>query len=401
MPWHTEKEGDRWAIVKDSTGEIVGHSDSEEDANASIRARYAGENMAGGGYVKSDLDPNLLGSLTPSTSEQMAPAERPTVAPQVINQDGKQYNFTPGVNGSTVVANGMPPAGLNIPQPPAVRAKNMRLPGMPDTASIDDLQKYLGRQRAKLGQYGPDAEMALQQGINARRNSLGFKSTEGLKGLADAIMMGVAGAGNPNWQQGFQNLEQQYAQNQQDTLRQARSANLQQLESGMSLDKMDPSSSISRAAQKSYAPLFTKLGYSPDKISGLSAANIESALTLMSQYGGKEMEAMMTAQQLGLQNKQYLEGQRHNQRAEELQAVDDAMEAAKETLKRGRVFGIPVPGFAAPLKNRLSAEKYLASVTEDELPKDGLSPEDQQAMDWANANPADPRSAEIKKRLGQ
>jgi hypothetical protein len=30
----------------------------------------------------------------------------------------------------------------------------------------------------------------------------------------------------------------------------------------------------------------------------------------------------------------------------------------------------------------------------------GLNPQDQQAMDWANANPNDPRSAEIKQRLG-
>lgn len=33
-------------------------------------------------------------------------------------------------------------------------------------------------------------------------------------------------------------------------------------------------------------------------------------------------------------------------------------------------------------------------------PPAGLSPQDQQALDWANSNPRDPRSAEIKKRLG-
>ena len=30
-----------------------------------------------------------------------------------------------------------------------------------------------------------------------------------------------------------------------------------------------------------------------------------------------------------------------------------------------------------------------------------LSPQDQEALAWANANPKDPRSADIKKRLGQ
>jgi hypothetical protein len=29
-----------------------------------------------------------------------------------------------------------------------------------------------------------------------------------------------------------------------------------------------------------------------------------------------------------------------------------------------------------------------------------LSPQDQQALNWANSNPNDPRSAQIKKRLG-
>lgn len=30
----------------------------------------------------------------------------------------------------------------------------------------------------------------------------------------------------------------------------------------------------------------------------------------------------------------------------------------------------------------------------------GLAPADQQALDWANANPKDPRAAEIKQHLG-
>ncbi len=30
----------------------------------------------------------------------------------------------------------------------------------------------------------------------------------------------------------------------------------------------------------------------------------------------------------------------------------------------------------------------------------GLSPEDKQALDWANSNPKDPRAAQIKQRLG-
>lgn len=38
------KDTGKWEIVKKTTGEIVGHSDSKAKADASVRARYAGEN---------------------------------------------------------------------------------------------------------------------------------------------------------------------------------------------------------------------------------------------------------------------------------------------------------------------------------------------------------------------
>lgn len=44
MPWIVKKQGKKWVIVKKTTGEVVGHSDSKEKAEASVRARYASEN---------------------------------------------------------------------------------------------------------------------------------------------------------------------------------------------------------------------------------------------------------------------------------------------------------------------------------------------------------------------
>lgn len=45
MPWHVEKRGGKkpWKVIKDSTGEVVGSSETREKAVASIRARYAAE----------------------------------------------------------------------------------------------------------------------------------------------------------------------------------------------------------------------------------------------------------------------------------------------------------------------------------------------------------------------
>lgn len=44
MPWIVRKSGKKWAIVKKTTGEVVGHSTSKAKAQASVRARYASEN---------------------------------------------------------------------------------------------------------------------------------------------------------------------------------------------------------------------------------------------------------------------------------------------------------------------------------------------------------------------
>lgn len=44
MPYTIRKQGAKFAIVKKDTGKVVGHSNTKAKAQASIRARYAGEN---------------------------------------------------------------------------------------------------------------------------------------------------------------------------------------------------------------------------------------------------------------------------------------------------------------------------------------------------------------------
>lgn len=41
MPWSAQKRGNGWVIVRSDTGEVVGHSKTEAEAKASVRARYA------------------------------------------------------------------------------------------------------------------------------------------------------------------------------------------------------------------------------------------------------------------------------------------------------------------------------------------------------------------------
>jgi hypothetical protein len=43
MPWTVRKVGNKFKIIKKTTGEVVGTSDTREKAQASVRARYAAE----------------------------------------------------------------------------------------------------------------------------------------------------------------------------------------------------------------------------------------------------------------------------------------------------------------------------------------------------------------------
>lgn len=43
MPYTVRKQGNKWQIIKKTTGEVVGTSTSKAKAQASVRARYAGE----------------------------------------------------------------------------------------------------------------------------------------------------------------------------------------------------------------------------------------------------------------------------------------------------------------------------------------------------------------------
>lgn len=222
----------------------------------------------------------------------------------------------------------------------------MRIPGMPAGVGPSDIEGYLGRQKEQMNRFGPDARMALQDQLNTRHNSFGNRATEGLKGLADAIMQGVARAGNPGFKQSYMESENRYGQDQINAFKDARTANLENVQGGMGLDQMDPQSELSKAKQASYAPLFQKLGYPPEALKGQSAANIDSSLTLMAQLGGKEIEAMIKQYELQIERMRLQATAGKNEQDAEIDKQKARADAAKEVLKNSanaRVLGIPIP----------------------------------------------------------
>lgn len=250
----------------------------EETANQIIGR----PNMARGGLIGGN--PELLDTLTAGTSQQMAPPVKPVVAPPII---------TPPAPAPAPLAKAPPvatPAPVSKP-----------LPGMPPSVTPTELEGYLGRQKASLNRFGPDQQMALQDQISRERNSFGNKATGAIKGFADAIMMGVAGAGNPGYQAQHEAQFEKSAADRMGTLQKASEGQMKQTEAGMTLDQMNPNSVLSKSAQEAYGPLFQKLGYQPQAIKGLSAAKIDSALALMTQLGGAEIQAMIKQYELELE----------------------------------------------------------------------------------------------------
>jgi len=58
--------------------------------------------------------------------------------------------------------------------------------------------------------------------------------------------------------------------------------------------------------------------------------------------------------------------------------------------------GLTIP----EIQERAKQRSYVPYGGDTSAPAKEISPQDKQALDWANANPKDPRSAQIKKRLG-
>lgn len=375
--------------------------DIDREISLSQQQLYAenqkpGINMASGGFVPDERDPF-------STENQ------PTTIPTV-----------PVLPGMT------PPAPTPSPLPMNT-APSVKLPGMPEGTDVNEIEPYLTGKKQALDKYGPEEMMATQNNINTQRDSFNNRLTSGVKGFADAIMMGVARAGNPGWQESYDQQMERAGQQNLDTLAKANDANLKRTEAGMSLDKMDPKSALSQQAQQTYAPLFEKLGYNAGDIHGMSSANIDSAMQLMAAYGGKEVEAQIKQYEMEierarmaaaagkqassdeLERLRLAEAMKKQQMDAELANRKSKVDAATEVLKRSgnaKVLGIPIP-FTSDVsgKDQKKAQQVLVDEMNASTPTasttEVLSPRDQEALDWAQQNPSDSRAVEIRKRLGR
>lgn len=306
--------------------------------------------------LSDEEDPQILNGLTRGTSDQKPLVAPPPTLPAPIGPAMASENLS------------IPP-----PQPVAPIAAQPKLPGMPPSVGPSDIENYLGQQKQQMNQFGPTQRLDLQNALNARHNSLGYKATEGLKGLADAVMMGVAGAGNPGWQKNFQDTEQQNAENQIGALKDERGMNREDVSTNMEMDKMNPSSSLSKQAQAEFGPILSKtLGIQPNKLMSISAMDMMNVADLGMKYADvaaqeqlKEMTIKLQTM-LGLANVQNTAEERKTNAAKDIIGTGSPYNpfnpTTVEQAKRAREVLSGIAGTSPNSPTPAAGWKYLGKV---------------------------------------
>lgn len=250
-----------------------------------VNASSEPKKMADGGYATGDEDLPGFDVNTNTSSLKMGNT------PASVTPQPPVPAFNPQA--------GLPPA----PVAPIVSPKpSPILPqGFTPTANpaIGNASNYLNQQKAAYNQYGPEQQLALQQSLSQKYGGLQGKGAVALGGLADALMQGVARAGSSNVAERIQGAQQADIGRQTEALKEARTANIQNVEEGQKLDAQNPKSPLSQLTQASYKPLMSRLGY--HDLSGMSAAQIETVAKVAAEFGGKEMEKLWQQARLAVE----------------------------------------------------------------------------------------------------
>lgn len=230
-------------------------------------------------WAGEEEDPTLTNQLTPGTSSQVPPTAPPP--PPVMAPEPPQI---------------APQAPIQA-KPPLAKP----MPGMPPDVTPDELGGYLNKQKSNMGKFGPDDQMNLVNDLAAQRNGLGYKATDALKGFSDALMQGVAEAGNPGNQAQFENLNMSQGQERLGAMQKAHEGQMQETEAGMKMDMMDAKSPISNSYRQSFSPIFSKMGYPPASVAKMSAAQIATVADLGVRFADAQTQLELKKALLGVQ----------------------------------------------------------------------------------------------------
>lgn len=210
--------------------------------------------------------------------------------------------------------------------PPPTFDPNSGMPPAPPVnaapvAPNNSIQSYIGQQKQQLGQYGPEQQMAVSKSLLDQQNGTRGTLANAGTGLADALMQGVARAGNPGFQANLQNRQNAQAGMQMDALKGAREANTQNVGANQRLDAMDPQSPLSASKRAQNGPILQAMGFDPKTIGQMSAAEMDTTMNLLKDFRGKDMEVAVAKMKAAIEARRDQETARHNVSSEGLEAT--------------------------------------------------------------------------------
>lgn len=339
-----------WAKHPDVAQKFEDETPKKEKANLPQHVKK----MASGGvvdpdsavndYIMSEFNPKPLTGLTPGLTTQgllsggalpETPSKPSEIPPSTPPETPATENVPRGTNETTE----------------KVTTSN---PGH----SQEALQDWIQGQERQLDEYGPEKEKEAVQNALESENSLGSKLGRAGAAFSDALMQGVAEAGNPGNLQNIENEQQKRAEMQANLIPTLANMNTAQMSAKQKLQEFDPQSPLSQVAQKTYAPLFQKLGYPPEKLKSMSASDIKTALSLMTDYGGKEVEAKIKEFELSLNSQRVAAEVANQERQRELEEKKLKADASANILK-GSSFPFVGPSHA----QKQEAIKSLANIS--------------------------------------
>lgn len=253
--------------------------------------------------------------------------------------------------------------------------------------------------------YGLDQQMAVEREILKRRGGFGQTAGNAMTGLADALMQGVARAGPSNFQSNLQNRNAQTEAGIRGMMEKGAAGESAQRKQAMEEAKNDPSSAISKTAQRASTPTLLQMGLTPDEIALMPASLIGEATTQrlsLEEIRSKADETRALREQTGLYQQGMLENTRKGQAQTSVQneATRKAnekklkMDAASEVLKRSgnaRAFGIPIP-FTSDVSGK--DQKAAMGVLKEGMTSQSFEPD---VLSYAESNGITPQQAQAVK----
>jgi hypothetical protein len=165
-----------------------------------------------------------------------------------------------------------------LPPPNPAPAPAPVAPPPPVAPPQPDWQTPL-QNKASLQQFSPEKQMAVEQEILKRRQSIPQVAGNAMTGFADALMQGVARAGPGNFQANLQSRNAATETGMREASKNFQTGKVAQLQKEMELSQQDATSPLSRSAQRSNHSTLAGLGLSEDEINQMPASVIAEATT--------------------------------------------------------------------------------------------------------------------------